>query len=567
MVDRLLKMFNREWSGLHEAAFLLAGTAFLSQALGLVRDRLLAHQFGAGEQLDIYYAAFRIPDLLYASVASFVAVTVLIPFLLLRMEQGEARGGKMGEVEGAKKFINSIFTSFVLLMIVVSGLVYFLVPLWGHSIVPGFSDDAYNEYVTLTRILLLSPFLLGISNLFGSVTQSLRRFFVFAAGPILYNIGIIFGIVFLLPKFGLVGVVIGVVLGALLHLLIQLPVLIGEHIVPRMTFHIDWRDVKNVVLLSIPRTIALSATQIATIILIQFASRVEVGAIAVFTLAMNLQSIPLSIVGMSYSVAAFPTLAKLWTGGNKEQFSHQIIVATRHIMFWSFPAIVLFIVLRAQIVRTILGSGAFDWTATRLTAAALALFAISVVAQNLVLLYTRAFYAMGKTKLPLWANLVGGVSIVLISSLLLTLYDAHAVFRYFIQTLLRVEDISGTKILMLPLGYSLGMILNVSILLIVLRKNFRDLFVKVKKAFLHSFSASVLLGFVAYHSLQVFALILDQSTFMGIFLQGILSGTIGVLAWMFFLRLMENDEMVEIWNSLHHKFWKKPPIATELESF
>lgn len=567
MVERLLKMFNREWSGLHEAAFLLAGTAFFSQALGLVRDRLLAHRFGAGEQLDIYYAAFRIPDLIYASVASFVAVTVLIPFLLERMDQGGKKGGKVGEVEGAKRFVNSIFTSFVVMMLAASTLVYFLIPEWGHTIVPGFSGEAYDEYVLLTRILLLSPFLLGISNLFGSVTQSLRRFFVFAAGPILYNIGIIVGIVFLLPKYGLVGVVLGVVLGAVLHLSIQLPVLISEHIVPRITFSVSWYDVKRVVMLSIPRTIALSATQIATIVLVQFASKIEVGSIAVFTLAMNLQSIPLSIVGMSYSVAAFPTLAKLWTGGNKEQFAHQIAVATRHIMFWSFPAIILFIVLRAQIVRTILGTGAFDWTATRLTAAALALFAISVVAQNLVLLYTRAFYAMGKTKLPLWANLFGGVVIILISSFLLSLYDTHPVFRYFAETLLRVEDIRGTKILMLPLGYSLGMILNVTILLFILRGIFSDLFIKVKKAFLHSFSSSVLLGFVAYHSLQAFALILDLNTFMGIFLQGVFSGAIGLLAWVFFLRLMENEEMVEIWNSLHHKFWKKAPIATEVESF
>lgn len=568
MVERLLKMFNREWSGLHEAAFLLALTALLSQILGLVRDRLLASHFGAGRELDIYYAAFRIPDLLYASVASFVAVTVLIPFLLERMEHSEGKKGKVGDVASAKQFVNSIFTAFVLLMAVVTALIYLIIPIIGHSVVPGFTADAYDKYVLLTRILLLSPFLLGISNLFGSVTQSLRRFFVFAAGPILYNIGIVVGVVFLLPHFGLTGVVMGVVLGALLHVGIQLPVLISEHIVPRFTLSINWNDVKRVVLLSVPRTIALSATQIAIIILIQFASKIEVGSIAVFTFAMNLQSIPLAIVGMSYSVAAFPTLAKLWTGGNREKFSAQIVVATRHIMFWSFPAIILFIVLRAQIVRTILGSGAFDWTATRLTAAALALFAISVVAQNLVLLYTRAFYAMGKTRLPLYSNVFSGIAIVFSSWFLLEIYQTHPVFRYFAETLLRTENITGTKILMLPLGYSLGMIANVAILLYLLRQDFPDLFANIKKAFLHSFSSSVVLGFVAYHSTKVFAMILDINTFVGISLQGILSGALGVLAWLFLLRLLENEEAKEIWTSLHHKFWKKPIIiATEVESF
>ena len=565
MVERLLRVFNREWSGLHEAAFLLAGTALLSQILGLARDRLLAHHFGAGQVLDIYYAAFRIPDFLYASIASFVAVTVLIPFLLERLEGDEARKSEAIRLAGAKRFVNSVFTIFVLAMLAISIIVYFLIPILGHRVVPGFTQGAFNEYVVLTRILLLSPFLLGISNLFGSVTQSMRRFFVFAAGPVLYNIGIIVGIVFLLPRFGLPGVVWGVVLGALMHLSIQLPVLLTERIVPRFTFAIDWRAIRSVVILSIPRTIALSSTQLAAIILVQFASQIGIGSIAVFTLAMNLQSIPLAIVGMSYSVAAFPTLAKLWTGGNKEQFASQIVAATRHIMFWSFPAIVLFIVLRAQIVRTILGSGAFDWSATRLTAAALALFALSVVAQNLVLLFTRSFYAMGKTRLPLIANVTGGVLVVSFSYLLLSTYDSHPVFRYFAETMLRVDDMHGTKILMLPLGYSFGMISNVLLLLYFLYRQFPGIILGVKKAFLHSFTASVLMGFVAYHCLQVFAMIFNTDTFLGIFTQGILSGLIGVCAGVFLLRLMNNQELKEIWGSLHRKFWRQKPIATEPE--
>jgi putative peptidoglycan lipid II flippase len=561
MVERLLRIFNREWNGLHEAAFLLAGTAVLSQVLGLVRDRILAHHFGAGLELDIYYAAFRIPDLLYASVASFVAVTVLIPFLLEKID------GKEG-MRSAKAFVNSVFSAFVLLMIAVCGAAYVLTPYLGQFVVPGFDGVVFDEYVRLSQLLLLSPLLLGISNLFGSMTQSLRRFFVFAAGPILYNLGIISGIVFLLPHYGVYGVALGVVIGAALHVLIQLPVLFHERIVPRFTFRIDWKEIGRVVRLSIPRTIALSSAQLATIVLVKMASDMQLGSIAVFTLAMNLQSIPLSVVGMSYSVAAFPTLAKLWTGGNKEQFSRQILTAARHILFWSFPAIVLFVVLRAQIVRTILGSGAFDWTATRLTAAALALFAISVVAQNLVLLFTRAFYAMGRTRLPLYANVIGAVMVVVSSILLSAAFLQHPVFRYFAETLLRVDDIAGTDVLMLPLGYSVGMTVNVLLLLFLLRKEFPLIVSGMKKAFLHSFSASVFLGFVAYHSLQVFAWFFDLDTFLGIFFQGFLSGVLGLLAWAFLLHVLENKEMQEIKSALHRKFWnKEKPIAAELESF
>lgn len=560
MVERLLRVFHREWNGLHEAAFLLAGTAVLSQALGLIRDRLLANHFGAGESLDVYYAAFRIPDFLYVSVASFVAVTVLIPFLLERMDSPEGK-------KAARLFIDNVFSVFVVSMVGICALAYLLIPHFTDLFVPGFSSSAKDEYIHLARFLLLSPLLLGISNLFGSITQSFRRFFVFAAGPVLYNFGIIIGILFWMPTYGLRGVVFGVIFGALMHLLVQFPVLKRERIIPRFTRVIDWKIIRGVIRLSIPRTIALSAMHIATITLIALASQVATGSIAIFTLAMNLQSIPLSIVGMSYSVAAFPTLAKLWTGGNHKDFLEQIVTATRHIMFWSFPAIVLFIVLRAQIVRTILGSGAFDWTATRLTAAALALFAISVVAQNLVLLFTRSFYAMGKTRLPLIANMWGAFLVVFFSLVLHFLYNTHPIFQYFIETLLRVSDISGTSILMLPLGYSLGMIANVLILFAFLRREFPNIVAEIKRSFLHTFTASIVLGFITYHALQLLALMFPHDTFVGVFAQGLFAGLIGIIGGVFLLRLMDNRELEEIQSSLHRKFWKTKPIAIEPESF
>ncbi len=558
-MDRLFRVFNREWSGLHEAAFLLAGTAVLSQLLGLVRDRLLASHFGASTALDVYYAAFRVPDLLYASVASFVAVTVLIPFLLVVIE-------RENDKEEAKKFINSIFTVFIFGMVFICGLAYILLPHLAPTIVPGFSPEAQSEFIALSRLLLLSPLLLGISNLFGAVTQSLRRFFVFALGPVLYNIGIILGIIFLMPTYGLKGVALGVLFGACLHVLIQLPVLFSAGLIPRFTYRIDEKTIYRVITLSIPRTLALSATHLASMVLVALASRIEVGSIAVFIFAMNIQSIPLSVIGMSYSVAAFPTLAKLWNGGNHEAFFEQIVAATRHIIFWSFPAIVLFIVLRAQIVRTILGSGAFDWTATRLTAAALALFAISVVAQSLVLLYTRSFYAMGKTKVTLYANVLGALSIVVASYSLLYAFSTQITFRFFAETLLRVTDIPGSSVLMLPLGYSLGMIANLALLVTFLSKRFPLFGQAIRRAFLHSFTASVVMGFIAYHSLQVFATTFDLESFSGIFLQGFCAGMIGIFSGIFLLRLMDNQELEEVRISLHHKFWKAKPIAIEPEA-
>jgi len=247
----------------------------------------------------------------------------------------------------------------------VSVLVYILMPKLSGFVVPGLGAEAQAELVVLSRIMLLSPILLGLSGLFASITQSLRRFFVYALSPVFYNVGIIIGIVFFYPFWGLPGLAFGVVLGALFHVLIQVPVLVRHKFFPRFSFDIDFREIKNVIYLSFPRTLTLSAHHFTLLILIALASFMTEGSIAIFNLSFNLQSIPLSIIGVSYSIAAFPTLARLYSNGERDAFVHQVATATRHIIFWSLPILALFVVLRAQIVRSIFGTGEFDWADTR----------------------------------------------------------------------------------------------------------------------------------------------------------------------------------------------------------
>jgi len=557
MVKRITNLLYKEFSGLHEAAFLLGGFAILSQILALLRDRLFAHSFGAGSTLDMYYAAFRIPDFLYVSLASFVSVTVLIPFLVKKLESGD---------EAANKFLNNVFTVFFISIIAASAVLFIFIPQLSQFIFPGFPGDMQETLVTITRILLLSPILLGLSNLAGSITQSFRKFFVYALSPVLYNLGIIAGVIFLYPIFGIPGLVYGVVLGALLHLAIQLPVLAKYGFIPRPTFKINWSEIRKVVALSLPRTLGLSIHQISLIVLASLASVMAVGSIAIFNLSFNLQSVPLAIIGVSYSVAAFPTLAKLFSENNTVRFISYVSIAARHIIFWSFPIMALFIVLRAQIVRTILGSGAFDWSDTRLTAATLAFFAISLVAQGLILLFVRAFYAAGDTKTPVFVNVGSAIFIIMSAYFFVFVFEHYDSFRYFMEALLRITDIEGTVVTMLALAYSLGMVVNAVLLGILFRRHFGKTSLSIYKTFVHSFSAAVFMGFVAYQSLYVFGLVLDTDTFLGIFLQGLFSGILGIVAGVFLLRFMGNTEIVEIWKSLHSKFWKtKSVIAPEKE--
>lgn len=557
MVGRLLSLLSKEVGGLHEAAFLLAVSALLSQVLALLRDRLLAHNFGAGSALDVYYSAFRLPDLIYVSIASFVSVTVLIPFII--------EGLNRNDHQGVKNFVNQLFTLFTLVMIVVSIVAFLLLPYLAPYLSPGFSPEQQAQLVLLARIILLSPFLLGLSNLLGSVTQGLHKFYVYALSPIFYNLGIILGIWFFYPVAGLPGLAWGVALGALLHLSIQLPTLSRTGFLPAWCWPEEWGKIKNIIFISLPRTITLGVHQLSLLVLLALASTLSAGAIAVFNFAWNLQSVPLAIVGVSYSVAAFPALSQLFARGETVEFLQQIRTAFRHIAFWSMIATVFFVVLRAQIVRVILGSGRFGWTETRLVAAALALFAVSVTAQSLVLLFVRGYYAAGRTKVPFWTNTLSSLLIIALAYGLYQIFISWPLGRYFIEALFRVVDLPGTEVLVLPLAFSLGLLVNLAALLAIFYRDFGSLGRVAWRAARQSLVASVFGGFVAYQVLNILASHLDLDTFNGIFIQGLVAGVLGLVSTFILLVVMGNKEVKELMITLHHKFWQARPFASAPE--
>ncbi len=553
MVKKFLSMLNMEISGLHQAAYLLGFFAICSQVLALVRDRTLASQFGAGETLDLYYAAFRIPDILFVTVASIVSISVLIPFLIERFEKG---------AEEAREFIDSVFSFFACFMVVAGIVGYITAPYFMKILFPVFANTgSFNELVSLTRVLLLSPVFLGLSNLLGSITQAHRRFFIYALSPVAYNVGIIIGIIFLYPIFGLVGLGYGVAIGAFLHFAIQVPFIIQKKMTPRFRLPIRFESIKKVVLVSLPRTITVSSNEFAKLFLVSFASFFVPGSIAVFNFSLNLQSVPLSIIGVSYSLAAFPTLTRLFTSGQKSEFVEQMIVSARHIIFWSVPVTVLFIVLRAQIVRTILGAGDFGWDATRLTAAALALFVVSLIAQNLVTLFVRAYYSQGKTKAPLVMNVLSSVLIIVGSYGLVRLFEADEFFRNFMESILKVSDIPGTAVLMLPLGFSIGVLANLIIHWAGFNREFPAFSPSVFRTLFETMGSSVIMGFVTYQALGIFDSVFNINTLPGIFLQGFLSGVLGIIAAIFVLYLLKSRELVEVWGTLHKKIWKAKVIV------
>ena len=553
---KIFGFLYKETNTLNRAALLLGLFAFSSQILAFLRDRLLAHIFGASTELDIYYAAFRIPDFLFVTVASVVSLSVLIPFII----EKEAKS-----FSALRDFVDNIFSFFSLLIIFVSGLAFLLIPTLSGLLFKGFSGPALAEVIFISRILLLSPIILGFSNLFGSLTQAYNRFTIYALAPLLYNAGIIVGIIFLTARFGVLGVAIGVVVGASLHALVQVPFVLKAGLFPRFSPKFNLALIVGVMRISLPRTLTLSMSSLAMIFLVSLASLVAAGSISVLSLSFNLQSVPLSIIGVSYSLAAFPTLSRRFRENNLEAFRQQMAITARFIIFWSLPVTALFIVLRAQIVRVILGSGLFGWDDTRLVAASLALFALSSMFQCLLLLFMRGFYSAGFTRKPFFINLVSTAFMVVGTWGLVKVFYLSEEFRYFVSALLKVEDLANTAVLMLPLGFSIATIINGLVHWVAFERQFRGFSRGVVKTFFDVLGASVIMGSIAYVGLNIFAPLLDTTSLVGIFLQGFGAGLVAILAGIVILSLLKNRELFEIWRVVHGKFWKTKVIATDPE--
>ena len=551
MVRSLFAVFGKEARGMHEAAYLLAAFALCSQLLALVRDRLLAAHFGASHTLDLYYAAFRIPDFLFATVASLLSLYALLP-VMTRLEKQHP--GRM------ISFLEQCLLVFFTGMGCISLVVFMLAPYLVHIIAPGITDP---HLVLLVRILLLQPIFLGASNIVGALTQLRHRFFLYSISPLLYNFGIIFGTVVLYPRFGVAGLGWGVVLGAVMHFGIQLPFFSSERSQTWLPLKEMFSELVSVLKLSIPRTFALAATQISLLVLVAIASYLSAGSISIFMFAYNLQAVPLTIIGVSYSVAAFPTLARLHAEGSHGEFVRYIETALRHIFFWCIPATIFVIVLRAQLVRVILGAGAFDWGATRLTAAALALFIVSLAAQSITLLIARAYYAAGNTRKPLYFGFAD-ISISIVSSIfLISFFHYDVLFRSFVEALLRVGDVPGTVVLMLALGYSLGATAEFLVGLFFFIRDFHIPRVRISSLLFQSFSASVIGAAVSYLFLAFTGTAGMINTTTMLILQGICAGVLGLSVTVGILALLKNEELAEAIAAFKRRFRDTRGVALE----
>ena len=538
MVRKILTSLTAPVRGLHQAAYVLAGLTLASQVLALLRDRIFAHSFGAGNVLDMYYAAFKVPDLVFALVASLVSAYVLIP----RIAGGTRKESKELISQTASFLVIGAGAFCLVLAFVAPTLLTALFP-------EAMASEGAEGFVLLARILLIQPILLGLSGIFTSVTQVRRRFFLFALSPVLYNLGIIAGVIVLYPLYGLPGIGIGVLVGAAAHLLIHIPVLAGEKLLPRLVIlnpTLLWGVMRD----SVPRSLALAMGSITALILTIFAAKTGEGAISVLSLASNLQAVPLSLIAASYATAAFPVLAESMEAKRYEAFKVTLSAAARHIIFWSAILSVLVLVLRAHIVRIVLGTGMFDWDATRLTAAILAILVMGLMAQGIVLLASRAFYAAKKSWNPLFIQVAGLLVSVASASGLLWLSSIHPFVLYFVEALFRVENVPGTSILLIALGSMLGSVATGIFALVTLRSVAPGVARGLLRPMLEGAAAAILGGAASYGAITLAGTLAPATTLLIVFTETLLAGMVGLSVAAAVLALLANKEFTDLIDSL-----------------
>jgi len=543
---KLNGILNSEAKTVGGATGILVIFSLISGFFGLLGDRLLAARFGAGIEASVYFAAFRIPDLVYNVL---ILGGILVAFLPIFAEYfAENR-------EKAWQMVNHVLSVFFFLLAFCALILFILSPWLVKLMAPGFSVEGRSMLLILVRILLLQPIILGVSNIFSGVLHYFYRFLAYSLAPILYNFGIIFGILFLTPYFGIYGVGLGVVLGALFHLCIQIVSALNCGFRFKFLFKFNYPAIKRIFLLMVPRFFGIAANQINLIVITAIASTIAVGSVAIFNFANNLQGILTSILGVSLATAAFPTFSRLWVNGQKKEFADKLSLILRQILFLVIPASILMFLLRTQLVRIILGSGRFGWDETRLTAASLGLFALSVFASTLIPFLTRTFFSFQDTKTPTLISLVSVLTNISLSLVFIRLLNYSSFFYNFLQNNLKLQGLENTGIIALPLAFSIAAILQFILLLVFLRRkigdfNVKEIFNSLRKIILAAFVMMV----IVYLCLNVLSGFLQIETFWGVFLQAGISGLTGALIYFLIVSYFKLPELETFKYSLLRKF-------------
>jgi putative peptidoglycan lipid II flippase len=380
----------------------------LSRVTGLVREGVIAARFGASADLDAYLAAFRVPDLLFQLVAGGALGSAFIPTFSSYWTRHDRAGAWL--------LFSRVLNLVTLTLTVVAGLAALFAPqLVARFIAPGFPPPQQAETAALMRWMLFGTVLFGASGLVMGALNAMQHFLLPAVAPVLYNLAIIGGALFLAPKFGVFGLVVGVVSGAISHLAVQLPGLWWARARYYLSFAPYDSGVREVARLMGPRMLGLFFVQINFLVNTILASGLDPGSLVALNYAWLIMLLPQGIFAQSLAAAAFPTMAAQVAAGELGEMRHTFSRTLRFTLFLTLPSAVGLIVLGRELVAALFQHGAFDASGSARVAYGLAFYAVGLTGHAMLEIVVRAFYALHDTLTPVMVGVAAMVVNIILS--------------------------------------------------------------------------------------------------------------------------------------------------------
>ncbi len=517
LINRSKELLKNEHKSILSAAMIIAASYLSSALLGLVRNHLLAARFFGGLEgdLDVYFAAFVIPDTIFQLLVVGAVSAAFIPVFQEYTKRGKEEG---------RELANASLTTVGLVLSLISILILiFARPLAG--LIAHFPPAKLDLMANLIRIMSVAQLLFTLSAFLTGILQAQRRFLIPAIAPLLYNLGTIIGILLFSSRFGIYSAAIGVVIGAVLHVAVQWPLAKHLGFAPSPLFKPNHPGVKTIIKLMPPRTLALGLDQIERWVAVNLTSLMAAGSLSIFSFARQLYALPVSLFGVSLSQASFPTLADEANNPDKTKFKATLSKSILEIFFFALPASVLVLVLRIPLVRIAFGARNFPWEATLLTGRALALLSLSIAPLSISQILARSFHALKNTRTPLY---VGATTMVIFTA-----------SSYFIT------QRSSLGILGITAAMSLANFLDFLFLYLLLRRQIGRLDVGLRT--LKMLAATVFTGLSLWLPMRLLdRFVFDTTRTIPLMILTFIVSLVGFLVYLLFSKILRIEELGEV---------------------
>jgi len=443
MLIRISEFISKWEEKISSASIIILIILTSTKLLGFVKLHLMTRVFGLSKELDIFWAAFTIPDFIFSLLIVGVVNASLLPaFIKIRKERGDN-----AVFELASKLISWMS----ILWLVLGIILYFTLPSISNFLFTstqftskiGFADtlsfvNKYEDmFILLTRLMLFSPFLLSISSVFTALLQTYKKYSVASLPPFAYNLGIIFGMGLIIktyPRLGIYSLAYSVILGSVFHIVVQTYALYKIGYTPRIMFKFC-KDIEHIIRVSLPRILGLAIEQLAVLFNAFWSFTLGAGALSAFKLASSLSLMPVQIITGSVIQVVFPNLSGRAYNEDKTEFIDLYRKTLIFLIFLTVPIVVYITILRLPIVRFIYGAERFSWNATVITSLVLAFLTPSIIFQTLYSFNLRTFYCLNNTRRPLIISVVGVIANILFCILFTNFFSHYYDWRIWFKGL------------------------------------------------------------------------------------------------------------------------------------